>query len=161
MKHKEPWYESDNPDRVARSGYLRIVGYVVLTLVIVGILGGVAWGIKVAVSGTKGAGDVTRRNNGVDNRVYSQQHFEDLYAAVTGEDQQLDQAAADVKAHPGDDFYATNLTGITQECIRDRAQYNADANKVLLRDWLTPDLPHQLDPSSSATDCKPTTQPTP
>jgi hypothetical protein len=161
VKRKDPWYESDDLNRVTRNAFARVVGYSALAVLVVAIIGGGWWGVSVAISPAKGAGDAARQNNSAANRIASQQHFQDLYAAVTAEDQQLDQADADVKAHPGDSFYATNLTGITQECIRDRAQYNADANKVLLRDWQSPDLPHQIDPTAPATDCKPTNQPTP
>ena len=153
---KPPWYDSDNPSTVVRGATWRGWLWVVSALIAVAIIAGAWWGISVLVSGPKGAGDTVRQNNSVTNRVFAQQHFEDLYAEVTGDDQKLDQAAADKAAHPDDPFYATNYTGLVNQCIAARAQYNADANKVLQKDWVSGDLPHQLDSSDPRFDCKET-----
>jgi len=148
---KGPWHESDNPTRFAWGAFWRSgVGIVLIVAFVLALSGGIWW-LKVATSGVKGRGDVIRQNNDANNRIFSQQHFEDLYAAVVSEDQQLD-----IFAGKTDDYSTSTFAGIQAECIRDRAQYNADANKVLLKDWQTPDLPHQIDPTSPATDCKPT-----
>ncbi len=153
---RDPWYDSDNPTTVVRGASWRAGIWIACALALIAVLGAAWWGVRVATSGVKGAGDTVAQNNSATNRIYSQQHFEDLYAEVTSDDQKLDQAAADKAAHPGDDFYATNYTGLLNQCISARNQYNADANKVLQRDWLTPDLPRQLDPTDSRFDCKET-----
>jgi hypothetical protein len=156
MPRRDPWYESDNPTTVVRGASWRGGVWLACVLVAVAVIGAVWWGVTVATSGVKGAGDTTKQNNSVTNRVFAQQHFEDLYAEITADDQKLDQAAADKAAHPGDDFYATNYTGLVNQCIGARAQYNQDAAKVLQRDWLSSDLPRQIDPTDPKTDCKET-----
>lgn len=147
---KGPWWDSDDPRRVGWGFFRHGAGAVIAVVVLVLALSAGIWGLTVAFSGTKGAGDVVRKNNDANNRIFSQQHFEDLYAAVVSEDQQLD-----IFAGKTDDYSTTTFAGIQAECIRDRNQYNADANKVLEKDWLSSDLPHQIDPASPATDCKP------
>jgi hypothetical protein len=156
VRHRTPWYESENPSTVARGAGWRLFVIVACAIAAIGLLGAIGWGISVALSGPKGAGDVHRQNNDVTNRVFAQQHFEDLYAEITADDQKLDQAAADKAAHPTDDFARTNYTGLVNQCIATRAQYNADAAKVLQRDWLSTDLPRQIDPNDPKTDCKET-----
>ena len=149
MTRKDPWYESDNPDRVARGGYLRIVGYVVVTLIIVGLIGGVWWGIQVATSPTKGAGDQARRNNSADNRIYAQAHFQTLYGDIESYGVQLQQAAADKADHPADSFYATTYTGLFNTCVSAVNQYNADTGKALFSDWKSVDLPEHINPADA------------
>jgi hypothetical protein len=145
VNRKGPWYESDNPDRVARAGYLRIVVYVVLTLAIIGMLSGVGWAFKVALSPAKGAGDQARRNNSADNRIYAQGHFLDLYGDIEAYGVQLKQAAADKTANPGDSYYTTVYTGIFTTCVSAVTQYNADVNKALFSDWRSTGLPEHID----------------
>lgn len=138
----------------ARRGALSILGWIVVVIVVVAVIGGVIWAVRVAMSGVKGAGDVTRKTNSGENRIAAQEHFEALYGQIKAYDQQLDQAAADKKANPGDRFFATNYSGLVKQCIDARTQYNADANKVTQAKWLSSDLPYQIDASNPATDCK-------
>lgn len=150
-----PWHESENPTTVVRGATWRGFIWVAAVVGACLLVGAIIWGISVATSGVRGAGDVVRQNNGADNRVFAQQHFEDLYAAVTTEDEQLDNADTGRRTHPNDSYYQSTFDGIQQECVRDRNQYNADADKVLLTDWQSKTLPHRMDPTDPKFDCKP------
>lgn len=140
----------------ARRGGLSVLAWILIVIAVAAAIGAAIWGIKVATSGVKGAGDVKRQTNSGTNRISAQEHFEALYGQIKAYDQQLDQAAADKKANPGDRFFATNYSGLVKQCIDARTQYNADANKVTQADWLSSDLPHQIDATDPETDCKET-----
>lgn len=151
---REPWYESDNPSRVARGFSWRLAAWIVAAVVFVGALSGGVWWFKVATSDIKGAGDATRQINSGKNRIAAQETFEALYAQIQAYDRNLDQAARDKAEHPGDDFYATNYSGLVKQCNDAVGQYNADARKVSRAKWLSPDLPYEIDINNPATDCK-------
>lgn len=156
MRDREPWYESDNPTRVARGGAWRMALFVIAGIVLAGIIGGGIWAVKVATSDVRGAGDQAAKVNSANNRIFAQEHFFTLYNALIAYDQQLDQAAADKAEHPGDQFFATNYSGLVKTCIDARNQYNADANKVTQAKWRDPSLPFQIDDLDPKTDCKET-----
>lgn len=139
--------------------------YALATLLVVVLISAGAWGIKVAISGIKGAGDTERRVNEVDNRIGSQEHFEQLYADIQTYDAQLDTAKAnwDAAAHePSDPGQAVQeadrlrsvYTGIQNLCINARNTYDADARKVSKARFRAADLPDQIDPTVPETDCK-------
>lgn len=153
---KEPWYESDNPTRVARGASWRIGVWVVVVIVVVGVIGGVVWGIRVATSDVRGRGDAVAKVNAADNRLFAQGNFHDLYNEVIAADQKLDQAAADVATHPGDSWWQSNYTGLLNHCIDTRNQYNADANKISQAKFRDEQLPYQLDPDDPRLNCKET-----
>lgn len=139
---------------VARATGWRVGLWVIAVIAAVVLLSAGGWALKVALSGPKGAGDVKRQTNSSTNRIFAQQHFQDLYNEIQAYDQQLDQAAADKAANPGDRYFAVNYSGLVKQCIDARAQYNADANKVTQAQWRDADLPQQVDASAPQTDCK-------
>lgn len=152
---REPWYESNNPSRVARGASWRTALWIVAIVAFFGLLGAGIWAVKVATSDVRGAGDATTQINSGTNRINSQEWFHSQHAAILTADRNLDQAAADVAAHPGDDFYATNLTGLRNRCVEMVNNYNAEAQKVSRAKWLDPNLPVRIDDTDPATDCKP------
>lgn len=137
-----------------RRGGLSVLTWVLIVIAVAAAISAAIWGIKVATSGVKGAGDVQRKTNSGNNRIAAQEHFEALYGQIKAYDQQLDQAAADKAANPGDRYFAVNYSGLVKQCIDARNQYNADANKVTQARWLSADLPYQIDPTTPDTDCK-------
>lgn len=142
---KGPWYESDNPTRFGWGAFWRSgIGIALIVVFVLALSGGVWW-LKVASSGVKGKGDVTIQNNSSTNRIDSQAYFEDLYGDIQGYGPKLAQAAKDVKTHPGDDFYATNYTGLYNTCVQAVTDYNAASGKTLFRDWKAADLPETID----------------
>lgn len=154
MRHKEPWYESDNPSRVIRGGTWRAGLWLLVVVAILGVIGGVVWAVKVALAPVKGAGDVYRKQQDANNRIFAQEHFQQLYNQIVAYDRQLDQAAADKAEHKGSDFYATNYSGLVKICLDAVGQYDADANKITQAQWRDTTLPYQIDTTDPATDCK-------
>lgn len=154
-RNREPWYDSDNPSRVARGGAwtaVRVMGIIVAGLL---VIGAAVWGIKVLVAPIKGAGDVRAEVNSARNRIAGQELSQAAYNQILGYDRNLDQALRDKAEHPGDNFYATNYSGAIKVCNDAVAQYNADAAKIRSAPWWSPELPAQIDLSSPLTDCQP------
>jgi hypothetical protein len=147
--------EDDHPPSPDRVGIA--LGWRILAIIAVcALVGAILWGISVAVSGPKGAGDVTRQNNSAQNRIYTQAHFQTLWGDIEAYKVQINQAARDKAEHPGDSFYATTYTGLFNTCVAAVTQYNADTDKTLFTDWKSANLPAHVDPGV----CQPT-EPTP
>lgn len=152
-KTREPWYESDNPTRVARGASWRGAIWVLALVLFFGLVGAGTWAVKVGVSDVKGRGDVVRKTNDADNRIFAQQKFEDRYQDILASDRKLDQAAADKAADPKGEA-ATRYTGLVNYCLSEVGRYNADARKITQAPFLAADLPVQIDTTNAATDCK-------
>ena len=150
---KEPWYESDNPDRVARAVGARAVVWIAIAVVLVGVLAIAIWGFKVATSDIKGQGDAQRQKNAATNRIAAQERFESLHAEILAADQRIGILAGAVKADPS---YTnkTNLTGAQTYCLSVVADYNAEARKFTAAQFRAADLPASIDILDPATDCK-------
>jgi hypothetical protein len=138
----------------ARSTGWRIALWVVAVVVLFGLIGGGIWAFKVATADVKGRGDVVRKVNDADNRLFAQGNFLDLYNEVKAADRKLDQAAADKAAHPHDTFFATTYTGLKAHCEDARAQYNAAAQKISQAKFRDENLPAQIEDSNPETDCQ-------
>lgn len=141
-------------DSYARFGASRVIIYIAVFVAVAGILAAITWGIKVATSEVKGAGDATVKINSGDNRIAAQETFEKLYAQIQAYDKNLDQAAADKAAHAGDAWYAENYSGLVMQCNNAVFQYNADARSVSRAKWLSEDLPYEIDQKDPRFDCK-------
>lgn len=113
-----------------------------------------AWLLSVVLSGPIGAGEQEKKVNSRDNRIFAQEHFNELYNDILSYDQQLDQASKDKSENPGDKWFATNYTGLVNQCIDARNQYNADADKVTQERWRDDTLPYKIDEFDTRTDCK-------
>lgn len=153
---REPWYESENPSRVARGASWRLGAWIVGAVVFFGLIGVGIWGFRVATSEVKGAGDKAIIVNDGKNQIASQELFEALYQQIQVYDRNLDQAAADKAEHPNDTFFATNYSGLVKTCNDAVGQYNADAKKVSRAKWMSEDLPYQIDQTNPLFDCKET-----
>jgi len=151
----------------------RRVKFMIAALVAVAIITPIAiWGIQVATSDTRGAGNTEIARNSAENRVRAQAFFEQAYEDVQKFDVQVVDAQ---KAY--DDFVTNNpkpsaddlvaaqiysqqlnsrqvtLTGLQQQCQNTVANYDAEARKTLAAEWRSPELPYKID-GSPATDCK-------
>lgn len=146
---KGPWWESDDPRRVGWGFFRHGIGAVVAIVVLVLALSAGVWGLTVAFSGTKGAGGVIKKNNDANNRINSQAYFEQLNADITSYTIRLQGALRDLRAHPGDQFYETNYTGLWNTCVQAVADYNAASNKTTFKDWKTADLPQSIDANTA------------
>ena len=152
----------------------RRVKLMIAALVAVLIIAPVSiWGIRVATSDTRGAGNVEIERNSAENRIRSQAFFEQSFEDVQKFDLQIVDAQ---KAY--DDFVANNpkpsaedlvaaqiygqqlnsrqvtLTGLQQQCQNTVANYDAEARKTLASKWRSPQLPYQINDGSPETDCK-------
>lgn len=153
---REPWYDSDNPTRVARGASWRIGVWLVVAVIFVGAVSAGVWYFHVATSDIRGRGNATRQVNSADNRLFAQGHFNDLYQDILASDRKLDQAAADTAARPDDPIAATNYTGLKAHCEDTVAAYNSAARKITQAKFRDEDLPYQIDPADPKTDCKET-----
>lgn len=156
---RDPWYESDNPARVVRGAGWRTAAAIIAVVLFVGAISVGVWAFNVSTSDIRGRGNALQKVNSADNRLFAQGNFQDLYNEVISYDQRLDQAAADKTAHAGKDdesFYDTNYTGLVNQCIDTRNQYNAAAKKITQAKFRDADLPYQLDPTDPKLDCKET-----
>lgn len=152
-RYRDEWREVDS---VSRSAGWRLGVWLIVVVLFTGLIGGGIWYFKVATSDIRGAGDQTRIVNDGRNRIAAQESFEALFQQIQAYDRNLDQAAADKAAHPKDDFFATNYSGLVKQCHDAVGQYNADARKVTRAKWLSPDLPYEIDLNNPLTDCKET-----
>lgn len=163
-------------DEIERWTPRRVKTWAWVLIIAVILLPAAAWGISVATSGPRGAGDVVRQRNDADNRISAQAFFEDTYATIKAQDLKLTEAQATL-----DDFLATTpqpsssdmvqvqlytqqlkakqttVTGLQQICQDAVASYNAEARKTIRAEWRAEDLPYQIDATSttSETDCQP------
>lgn len=129
--------------------------WVIVIGVLLAVVGGIFWGIDVASSGVKGQGDATKTNNSAENWTAKQAFFEDKFEAIKAADQKIGLYTKSVEANPTDKTAATNLQGITSQCINYVAEYNAESRKFLSQDWKSVDLPLEISTNSPASyDCK-------
>jgi predicted lipid-binding transport protein (Tim44 family) len=119
-----------------------------LLVIILGIIalitGAIFWGIGVATSNAKGAGDTIIKNNSVENRTEKQEKFEALFAKVETNKALVAQHTKTVAANPTDKQASMVLSGVQSACAASVEQYNAEARKVLSMDWKAADLPDSL-----------------
>jgi len=153
---KDPWYESNNPDRVSGALAARGVIWVTGIAIVVMLLSGLVWGIRVVTSDVRGQGDALSRKNSGTNRIAAQERFEDMYQDVLAADRRIDVLADALKASPKSHVAQINLTGAITYCIEVAADYDAEARKYTAADFRAIDLPEQIDALDPATDCKET-----
>ncbi len=119
-----------------------------LLVIILGIIalitGAIFWGIGVATSNAKGAGDTIIKNNSVENRTEKQEKFEKLFATVETNKSLVAQHTKTVSADPTNAQAKTILSGVQSACVASVEKYNAEARKVLSMDWKAADLPDSL-----------------
>lgn len=155
MGRKEYYIDSDNPDTVLWGlSWRGIIGVIVAVLLCAG-LGWAGWAVKVATSDVKGAGDAQIKINSADNRIQSQELFQDLFRKVKEYDRGIDTLAEVVRISPTS-FNRTNLTGQILACQQAIEQYNAETDKISSAKWLSDDLPYKINENDPATDCKET-----
>jgi len=151
--NREPYYESDNPSRVAWGAGWRSFVAVILAIVAVGIIGAGIWAIKVVTSDARGRGDSVQIKNDARNRINAQTNFEQLYADIKQSDAKIDVLDAAAKVDPTTQN-RVNATGIRTYCLSVVGQYDAAARSYASADFRAADLPYQIDTTDPDTDCK-------
>jgi hypothetical protein len=148
MSGYDDWGRSPRRDSATAIGYVWL--WVIAIVLLIGAIGVGTWWFSVKTSDLKGRGDATKIHNSATNRIFAQQHFEDMYAEITDRDvPNLKSARAALKLAPHDQARQTNVTGVQQICNQDVADYNAAARKFLERDFRAADLPAHIDPVST------------
>ena len=145
------WREAKREmNRAGRFG----LGWVLVIVIGVALLGAAGWGLSVLTSGPKGAGDAIAQKNSAANWTAAQARFEDLYAGVEAADRKIGLAAAGLAANPDDKTSQQTYAGVVSGCIDLVGDYNADARKYLAADFKAADLPDQITDIDPSTDCK-------
>lgn len=176
---REGFISQDDRRKVASDtiwGLSRGTFVIVAVIIVASVIGAASWGISVAISDVRGAGDVVQRRNDANNRIGAQAFFEDTFASIKAQDRKLTDARADL-----DEFLSTTpqpsssdlvqaqlytqqlkakqttVTGLQQACQDAVARYNAEARKTIRGEWRSEDLPYQIDTTSTTdeTDCQP------
>lgn len=144
MRYREPWYDSDNPTRVAAGASWRGGIWLILAVLFIGLIGCGIWAFHVVTSGVKGTGDVTRQNNDANNRIEAQATFQRLYGDIQGYPPKITRAKADAAANPTDAQSKQVLDGLQNLCTDAVNTYNADAGSTTMQQWRPADLPTQI-----------------
>lgn len=148
-------YWDEHPARATALG-IGAGWLIVIALIVLGVITTLAlWAGGVLFAPVAGRANAYQQQQSGNNRIFAQQHFEQLYADIQAADRKIGPAEAAVQANPGSSYYQTNLDGLENICIDDVQQYNQDAHKYLLKDFRTADLPPQIDNSDPSTDCQP------
>lgn len=147
---KVPWYDSDSETRWMGG----IAKWVIAAVVLVLLIGGGIWALKVATAPVKGRGDAFTTKESGSNRISAQERFEDLYQEILATDRKIDQAAAKVEANPDSNVAQTEYTGLVNYCLDVVADYNAEARKYTSEDFRSADLPEEISNTNPETDCE-------
>lgn len=149
-----PWYDDPNPDRVVRRGVSRAAVWTIVIVIFFALVGAGVWAFKVATSDIKGKGDSVQIKNTAPNRIAAQREFNRRYQDIIATDGKITLYAAAVKADPKDTVARTNLDGTTAYCLSAVGEYNSLAREYTSADFRDADLPQQIDPLDTRTDCK-------
>lgn len=135
------------------------LAWTVAGIVVLLLLGGGIFALKVALSGPKGAGEQIRITNDGRNRVNAQEWFAGQYEQIRSTDARIDVAAKAMAVDPKDEIAKTNYFGLINRCEEMVGNYNAEANKVSRGKWLDSAVyPFQIDKTDASTDCKETSK---
>ncbi len=146
-------------NHMGRRAGLSGLAWLGIFILVVALIGGVIWGVKVAVSDVEGQGDATRQTNSAANRLQAQAKYAQLHEGIKAADANLD-TFADTYRLSATEKNLTDLTGAQAICRKDVAEYNAMATNVLTAKWIPAELPSRVG-DDQATDCKPSTPLTP
>jgi len=121
------------------------IGWWAIIVITALAIGAGIWGLTVATSGVRGAGDGTIQKNSAANWLDAQARFEENYQEYEATLVRIDQFHAVHLADPNDAVSKTNYLGQVSHCTDVVADYNADARNVLREDFRAADLPESLD----------------
>ena len=150
---KEPWYEQDDPAKVARSAGWRIGVWIGVIIVVCALVSGVVWGIGVGLSNINGKGNAIKTKNDAKNRIQAQELFVQTYNDIQAQVKNVKIAKRAYQARNGA-FERTNYFGAQQVCQQAVADYDALVRKYTAQDFRPADLPAQIDESDPAFNCQ-------
>lgn len=153
---REPWYDPDNPGRVARGVSWRAAVAVIVAVLFMGAIATAIWAFRTGTSDIKGRGDAVQTKNAAGNRIAAQEQFEKLCAGIVAADKRIAVLAAAQRADPADVVAKTNYVGAINYCLGVVADYNAAARSYTSEQFRASDLPYQIDDTDPKTDCQET-----
>ncbi|AYN55845.1 hypothetical protein PP635_gp69 [Arthrobacter phage Auxilium] len=133
---------------------LKILAVVLLVLIAISLISWAGWAVSVATSGPKGQGDAIKQKNSAENWTAQQAKFERLYAGIQSADEKTELANARLAANPKDLTLQQTAAGVQSGCISLVSEYNSKSREFLAEDFKAADLPHEIDRTDPAFDCK-------
>lgn len=130
------------------------LGWMIVIVLVVCVIGIAAWGFRVLTSETKGRGDAVIEKNSAKNWVEAQKEFNVRYQDILATDLKIDIAKKAWNADKNDMVLRTNYNGLVNHCLSAVGEYNSLARSYLAKDFRDADLPAEIDPTNSTTDCK-------
>lgn len=117
--------------------------------IIVGVVvaGFGAWGLKVALSPVKGAGDVIIEQNDADNMINSQRELQQRWNGVLAACDKIAIAKSAVENEPGNYVAQANYTSTKLHYVNLVGEYNALTQQLLAKDMLGT-LPEHVNPDN-------------
>lgn len=106
-------------------------------------LGAVGWGLKVALSPVRGAGDVIIEQNKAGTRIGSQEELQERYRGIEAICQQIPILRKALEKDPDNFVAQTNLVAAESAYVSRIAEYNAMTRKVTAEKWVG-DLPQTI-----------------
>lgn len=143
-----------NPTRASVKGAVHGGVIAAAVLVVIGLLVGGVWLVRVGFSDTKGKGDSEIVKNEAGNRIRAQEGFLDKYNAVVTFDKNLTLTAEQLAKDPTSVKLQTELTGQKMICNDAVGTYNAAARKFTQQEFRDADLPDRIDGTNADTDCR-------
>jgi hypothetical protein len=123
--------------------------HVLLVVFSIVLLGLGSWGIRYLMAPIKGKVEAREHIESSDHRLYSYEHFYDMYAqirsyetALSAQQEALEYAETSAERQR----IRANIAGIKAQRRRSIEKYNADAKKVKTRGkFKADDLPYQIE----------------
>lgn len=148
MTRSDEWREFDRDSRRAGG---RLALWIILSLLFLGLIGGLFWGWRVVTSPIKGEGDSVIIKNSAENRIAAQEAYVSALNEVKRADRNLDVLAA----AQGDSAAAkTRYVGAVSYCQSVTADYDKLADKYRSADFRPAGYPVAIDTLNPETDCK-------
>lgn len=153
---REPWYESDNPDRVVRGAGLRIALWVLAGVALTALGAVLVFAFQTGTAEPRGRGEAYQQKESANNRIFAQQRFEDLSAEIEATKVKISAAAPVRRTSPEAEV---RYQGLVQHCASTVAQYNAAARSYTQQDFRAADLPPSYNSAIECADTLVTAQP--
>ncbi|UYL88357.1 membrane protein [Arthrobacter phage EvePickles] len=133
---------------------LKPIAVVLTVLLGIFLISWAGFAINVAMSGPKGQGDAIKQKNSAENWTAQQAKFERLYAGIQSADEKTELANARLASNPKDLTLQQTAAGVQSGCISLVSEYNSKSREFLAEDFKAADLPHEIDRTDPAFDCK-------
>lgn len=148
-------YEGYTPKN-QRGFFGNITLWIIGVLILIGLVGGVTFGVRWLTAPAKGKLQAREQINSGAFRIAAYNHFFDVCIAVQTDETRLAAQKAELKTAPKDDVarIQANIAGIISDRAEAINEYNADARKsYTIGQFKSRQLPYQLDQQEVHTRC--------